>query len=55
MEVSVEVHNIIKFTIQKYSTAFFTSGGDADAALVRLSLIKHIIKDTILMSISFSV
>ena len=34
MEVSVEVHKIIKYTI--YSTAFFTSGGGVDDVLVRL-------------------
>ena len=50
MEVSVEVHNINKCTIN--STAFFfTSGGGVDDVLVRLSLIEQIIKDAMLMSI----
>ena len=53
MEVSVKVHKIIKCTID--STVFFTSGGGVDDVLLRLSLIKQIIKDTNLMSISFSV
>ena len=37
MEVSVEVHKIIKCAI--YSTVFFNSGGSVDDVLVRLSLI----------------
>ena len=53
MEVSIEVPKIIKCTI--YSTAFFYSGGGVDDVLMRLSLIEQIIKDTNLMSISFSV
>ena len=53
MEVSVEVHKIIKYTI--YSTVCFTSGGGVDDVLVRLSLIEQIIKDANLMCISFSV
>ena len=54
MEVFVEVHKIIKCAI--YSTVlFFTSGGVVDDVLVRLLLIKQIIKDANLMSISFSV
>ena len=44
MEVSVEVHKIIKCTID--STVFFTSGGGVDDVLLGLSLIKQIIKDT---------
>ena len=39
MEVSVEVHKIIKFIV--YSI-FFTSGGGVDDVLVRLSLIKQL-------------
>ena len=53
MEVSVEVQKIIKCTI--YSTVFFTSDGDVDVVLVRLLLIKQIIKNVNLMSISFCV
>ena len=53
MEVSVEVHKVIKYTI--YSIAFFTSGGGTDDMLVRLLLIEQIIKDANWMSISFSV
>ena len=53
MEVSVEVHKIIKCT--KYSTVFFTSGGVVDGALLRLSLIEEIVKDTNFLSTSFSV
>ena len=53
MEVSVEVTKLLN-VLSIYSTAFFTSGGGADVLLVRLSLIKHIIKDANLMSISFS-
>ena len=53
MEVSVEVHKIIKYTI--YSTVCFTSGGGVDDVLVRLWLIEQIIKDANLMCISFSV
>ena len=52
MEVSVEVHKIIKFIL--YTVLFFTSGGGADDVLVRLSLIKQIIKDTNMMCISFT-
>ena len=50
MEVSFEVDKIIKCAI--YNTVFFPSGGDD--VLMRLSLIKQIIKDANLMSISFS-
>ena len=53
MEVSVEVHKIIKCAI--YNTVFFLSGGGVDDVLVRLSLIKQIIKDVNLMCLSFSV
>ena len=53
MEVSVEVHKIIKYAI--YSTIFFPSGGSAHDVLVKLLLIKQIIKDINLMCISFSV
>ena len=53
MEVSVEVHKIIKCAI--YSIIFFTSGGGVDDMLVRLPLIKQIIKDVTLMCIAFSV
>ena len=53
MEVSVEIHKIIKCSI--YSTAFLTSGGAVDDVLVRLSLIEQIIKCASSMSISFSV
>ena len=52
MEVSVEVHTIIKYSI--YGTFFFSDGGVYDA-MVRLSLIKQIIKDVDLISIAFSV
>ena len=53
MEVSVEVHKIIKCAI--YSTIFFHSGGGVDDVLVRLLLMEQIIKDVSLMCISFSV
>ena len=53
MEVSVEVHKIIKCAI--YSTVFFPLGGGVDGMLVRLLLIEQIIKDVNLMCISFSV
>ena len=53
MEVSVEVHKIIKCAI--YNTVFFPSGGGVDEVLVRLSLIKQIIKNVNLMCLSFSV
>ena len=54
MEVSVEVHKIIKCTI--YSTGgVINSGGGVDDMLVRWSWIEHIIKDVNLMWISFSV
>ena len=53
MEVSVEVDKIIKCVI--YNTVFSPSGGDVDDVLVRLSLIKQIIKDFILICPSFSV
>ena len=53
MEVSVEVTKLLN-VLSIYSTAFFTLGGGADVLLVRLSLIKHIIKDANLMSISFT-
>ena len=54
MEVSVEVHKIIKWTM--YSIAFFfTSVGGVDDVLVKLLIIKQIFKDANLMSISFSV
>ena len=52
MEVSVEVHKIIEYTI--YSTVFFTSSGGLDDVLLRLTLIEQIFKDTNLMSISLS-
>ena len=52
MEVSVEVHKIIKCT--KYRTVFLISGG-LDDVLVELSLIKQIIKDANLMYISLGV
>ena len=48
MEISVEVHKIIKCTL--YNTVFFTSGGGVDDVLVRLSLIEQIIKDANLMT-----
>ena len=51
MEVSFEVDKIIKCAI--YNIVFFPSGGDD--VLMSLSLIKQIIKDVSLMSISFSV
>ena len=51
MEVSLEVDKIIKCAI--YNTVFFPSGGGD--MLMRLSLIKQIIEDFNLMSISFSV
>ena len=53
MEVSVEVHKIIKCAI--YNTVFFPSGGGVDDVLVKLSLIKQITKDVNLMCFSFSV
>ena len=53
MEVSVEVHKIIKFTI--YNTVFFTSGGCVDEVLLRLPIIKQIVKDANSMCTSFSV
>ena len=53
MEVSVEVHKIIKCAI--YGTIFFHSGGGVDDVLVRLLLMEQIIKDVSLMCISFSV
>ena len=53
MEVSVEVDKIIKCVI--YDTVFLHSGEGVDDVLVRLLLIKQIIKDVILMSLSFSV
>ena len=49
MEVSVEVHKIIKCAI--YSIVFFLQV----EVLVRLSLIKQIMKDVNLMCIAFSV
>ena len=52
MEVSVEVHKIINFTI--CSTVFLNSGGGVDNFLVRLPLIK-VIKDANLRSISFRI
>ena len=53
MEVSVEVDKIIKCVI--YNTVFSPSGGDVDDVLVRLSLIKQMIKDVILICLLFSV
>ena len=53
MEVSVEVHKIIKCVI--YSIVFFPSGGGFHDMLVRLSLIEQIIKDINLMYILFRV
>ena len=55
MKICVEVHKIIKCTINTQYCFFFTSGGGVDVVLVRFLLIKHIIKDANLMSISFSV
>ena len=52
MEVSVEVHRIIKCAI--YIT-FFPSGGGVDDMLVRFSLIEQIIKDVNWMCVSFGV
>ena len=52
MEVSVEVHKIIKCAI--YSTFFFLSGGGVDDVPGRFSLIEQINKDVNLMCISFS-
>ena len=49
MEVSVEVHKIIIWTI--YSTVFFTSGGSVDDVLVSLLLAEEIIKDANLIYI----
>ena len=43
MEVSFEVHKIIKFTI--YNTVFFYLGGGVYEVLVRLQLIEQIIRD----------
>ena len=43
MEVSVEVHKIIKCTIH-ITALFSTSGGGVDDVLVRLSLMEQIIK-----------
>ena len=54
MDVSVEVHKIIKCTLY-IQYCFFTSDGGVNVVLVRLSLVEHIIKDANLMSISFSV
>ena len=51
MEVSVEVHKIIKCAI--YSIVFFPSGGGSNDVSVRFSLIEQIIKDVNLMCISF--
>ena len=53
MEVSFEVHKIIKFTM--YNTVFFTSGENVDEMLVRLLLIEENIEDANSMCISFSV
>ena len=53
MEISFEVHKIIKFDI--YNTVFFTSGQGVDEVLMRLQLIEQIIKDANSMCISFSV
>ena len=65
MEVSVDVHKIIKcttyiivfFLFSRFFFFFFwlVSGESIDDMLVRLSLIKQIIQDANLMSISFSV
>ena len=55
MEVSIEVHKIIQCTIYSTIFFFFTSGGDVDDVLLRLTLIEKIIKDTNLMSILFNV
>ena len=49
MEVSVEVHKIIIWTI--YLIAFYTSGGGVDEVLVGLLLVAEIIKDANLMYI----
>ena len=54
MDVSVEVHKIIKCAIYIQYSFFSTSGGGVDDVLVRLSLIEQIIKDVYLMSILFS-
>ena len=51
MEISFEVDKIIKCAI--HNSVFFPSGGDD--VLMRLSLIRHIIKNVSLMCISFSV
>ena len=59
MEVSVEVHKIIKCAIYStvfcFSFCFFPSSGGVDGVLVSLLLIEQIIKDIDLMCISFSV
>ena len=47
MEVSVEVHKIIKCTI--YSTVLFASGGSVDDVLIRLSSTEQMITDANLM------
>ena len=49
MEISVELHNIIKCAI--YDTVLFPSGGGVDDVLVRLLLLEQIIKDVNLMCI----
>ena len=54
MEVSVEVHKIIKCAIY-IQHCFFPPGEGVDDVLVRLPLIKKIIKDVKLMCIAFSV
>ena len=55
MDVSVEVHKIIKCTIHSTVVVVFTLGGGVDDVLVRLLLFEQIINDANLMSISFSV
>ena len=49
MEVSVEVHKLIMWTI--YLVAFYTSGGGVAEVLVGLLLVAKIIKDANLMYI----
>ena len=52
MYIYLYIYIYIKCTI--YSTVLFASDGSVDDVLLRLLLIKQIIKDTNLMSISFS-
>ena len=49
MEVSVEVHKIIKYGMS--SPVFFPSDGGVDDVFLRLSLIKQTTKDIYLMCI----